>query len=75
MCTVILEKPGQNVDFIMYNHLFSKSNYKFTVKQLYNELAQYGIDVTEETIESKIENWIKSGVVKENIGYYTVCHR
>lgn len=75
MCTVILEKPKQNVDFIMYNHLFSKANYKFTIQQLYEELAQYGIGVTEDIVKNKIENWIKSGVVKQNIDYYSVSRR
>lgn len=76
MCKVMVKDSKENVDFIIYNHLFSKdSSYRFTVKQLVNELHQYNLDVSTEYVEEEVNTFIKSGLINQNFRCYSICRR
>lgn len=52
MCKVLVKDPKKDVDFIIYNHLFSKDpSYTFTVGQLVLELRRYKLDISTEYVE------------------------
>ena len=76
MCRVLIKDPKKNVDFIIYNHLFSKDlSYTFTVKQLVAELCQYNLDVSSEYVEKEVDSFIKSGLIIQKFRCYSVCGR
>ena len=41
MCKVVVNDANKNVEFIIYNHLFSKEKYEFTISELVEDLHQY----------------------------------
>ena len=76
MCKVLVKDSKKNVDFIIYNHLFSQdSSYRFTVKQLVLELRQYNLEVSTDYIEKEVKNFVKSGLINQNFRCYSVCGR
>lgn len=75
MCKVILNDANKNVEFIIYNHLFSKNNYKFTVAQLVEELRQYNLELSQEFVQTEIDTFIQSGLVDQGFRRYSVCGR
>lgn len=75
MCRVMVKKPEENVEFIIYNHIFSKVDYKFTISQLAEELHQYNLNLPQKYIQSEINAFIKSGLVYQNFQYYSICDR
>ena len=76
MCRVLIKDPKKNVDFIIYNHLFSKDlSYIFTVKRLVAELRQYNLDVSSEYVEKEVDSFIKSGLIIQKFRCYSVCGR
>ena len=70
MCKVILEKDNQNIDFIIYNLLFAKSNYCFTTDHLLDEIRNYDAQVSRQTIQVKIDTLISEGLVRQKVGVY-----
>lgn len=75
MCKVILNDANKNVEFIIYNHLFSKNNYKFTVSQLVEELRQYNLELSQEFVQTEVDAFIQSGLVNQSFRSYSVCGR
>lgn len=75
MCKVIVKDSVQNVDFIIYNHLFSKDTYRFTVNDLVQELCQYNLELSPEFVQGKIDTFVKSGLVNQNFRSYSICGR
>lgn len=76
MCKVLVKDPKKDVDFIIYNHLFSKdSSYRFTVSQLVDELHQYNLDVSSEYVEKEVSSYVRSGLVKQHVRCYSIAGR
>ena len=76
MCKVIVKDSKKDVDFIIYNHLFSKDiSYKFTIGQLVSELQQYDLDVSSEYVEKEVNSFVQSGLVNQYFRCYSVCGR
>ena len=75
MCKVIVKDSNKNVDFIIYNHLFSRNNYKFTVNELVNELKLYNLELSTEYVQKEIDDFIKSGLVNQSFRSYSICGR
>lgn len=76
MCKVLVKDSKKDVDFIIYNHLFSKdSSYRFTIEQLVTELRQYNLEVSSEYVEKEVNSFIKSGLVDQNFRCYSVSGR
>lgn len=75
MCKVVLENPRENVDFIIYNHLFSIFNYRFTINQLTEDLKQYNLSLSKEDVQEKVSDFIRLGLVCQSYKDYTVCSR
>lgn len=76
MCKVIVKDSERNVEFIIYNHLFSKdTSYRFTVTQLVTELKQYELELSSEYVEEEVNTFIKSGLVNQNFRCFSVCSR
>jgi hypothetical protein len=76
MCKVVVKDSKRNVEFIIYNHLFSKdTSYRFTIKQLVSELHQYGLELSSEYVEEEVNSFVKSGLVNQNFRCYSVCGR
>lgn len=70
MCKVILEKDSQNIDFIIYNLLFAKSDYCFTTDELLEEIKSYDARISKSTIQIKIDTLISEGLVRQKVGTY-----
>jgi len=70
MCKVILEKDNQNIDFIIYNLLFARSNYSFTIDKLLEELKSYDKQISKLTIQVKINSLIREGLVRQKLEEY-----
>lgn len=73
MCKVIIKDSNQNIEFIIYNHLFSKNIYRFTIDQLVQELRQYNLDLSQDFVQNEIDFFVKSGLINQNFRYYSVC--
>ena len=73
MCKVIIKDSSQNIEFIIYNHLFSKNTYRFTIGQLVQELRQYNLDLPQDFVQNEIDFFVKSGLINQNFRYYSVC--
>lgn len=73
MCKVVVKNSEQNIDFIIYNHLFSKDSYKFTVNQLVDELHQYNLDLSPQFVQEEINTFVKSGLISQNFRSYSIC--
>lgn len=76
MCKVLVKDSKKDVDFIIYNHLFSKdSSYRFTVEQLVNELRQYDLEISFDYVEKEVNSFVRSGLLNQNFKCYSVCGR
>lgn len=75
MCKVVMKDSVKNIEFIIYNHLFSKDTYRFTTAQLVDELHQYNLDLSPEFVQKEINTFIKSGLVNQNFRSYSICGR
>ena len=75
MCKVNVKKSMQGVEFIIYNHLFSKSTYSFTVNQLIHDLEQYDLELSLEDVQHEINSLVKAGLVNQNFRWYSICGR
>lgn len=75
MCKVIVSDAERDAEFIIYNHLFSKVNYRFTVAQLVQELQEYNLDLSQEYVQTEINSFIQSGLLAQNFRCYSVCGR
>lgn len=75
MCKIVLENPRENVDFIIYNHLFSIFNYRFTINQLTEDLKQYNLSLSKEDVQEKVSDFIRLGLVRQSFKDYSVCSR
>lgn len=66
MCQVIIKDVEKNKDFIIYNHILSKSKCNFTIAQLTIELQQYNLYLTDEYVNYVIINkFIRNGLVRQ----------
>ncbi len=70
MCKVILKKDNQNIDFIIYNLLFARSNYCFTAEKLFEEIRNYNAQISKQLIQVKIDALIREGLVRQKVGVY-----
>ena len=76
MCKVLVKDSKKDVDFIIYNHLFSKDpSYTFTGGQLVSELRRYKLDISTEYVEKEIDSFVKSGLINQKFRCYSVCGR
>lgn len=75
MCKVVLKDPLDNIGFVIYNHLFSKISYKFTISQLVNELRQYHLYLSQEMVQREIDRFVKAGLLYQNFRSYSTCGR
>lgn len=75
MCKVVVNDAKKDAEFILYNHLFSRENYKFTVSQLVKELQDYNLNLTQEFVQAEIDDFIEAGLVNQNFRCYSVCGR
>ena len=75
MCKVIVKDSSKNVEFIIYNHLFSHDFYKFTISQLVDELRQYNLELSVEFVKKEVDDFVKAGLVNQSFRCYTICDR
>lgn len=75
MCKVVVKDPNRNAEFIIYNHLFSKDTYEFTVTQLVDDLRQYNLHLSPEYVQNEVNAYVKSGLVDQNVRSYSICGR
>ncbi len=76
MCKVLVKDSNKNVDFIIYNHLFSQDpSYTFTVEQLVLELRRYKLDISTEYVKKEVNSFVKSGLINQKFRCYSVCGR
>jgi hypothetical protein len=76
MCQVVLKNPEDMAGFILYNHLFSQQNYRFTINDLVIELKQnYHLSLNQNEIRKQVSDWVSTGLVRENMKDYSVCDR
>lgn len=73
MCKVLVDNSVENIDFIIYNHLFSNNAAKFTVPQLTQELKQYNLTLTCDFVQGEINDFVRLGLLKQNFRSYSVC--
>lgn len=77
MSKILIKKPNENIDFIIYNHLFSQDiSYTFTIDQLVSELnKKYKLSLTTEYVKNQVDEFIKSGLINQRLKCYSVCER
>lgn len=71
MCKVIVKNPRDNVGFILYNHLYSREKGTFTIDEIINELKHYHLSLSEDDVQSELNNMVRDGIVIRNFGSYT----
>ena len=73
MCNVPLTTDKQNIDFIIYNLIFAKENESFTVESLLKEVKKYDKNITEQFIQSKIDNmFLMQGLIRQKFNKYCI---
>ncbi|MGN0390928.1 MAG: hypothetical protein ACI4L2_08945 [Wujia sp.] len=75
MCKVVVSDSKRDADFIIYNHLFSRANYRFTISQLVEELQEYNLNLSQEYVQKEIDEFVQSGLVNLNFRCYSTCGR
>lgn len=75
MCKVVVNDSKSYVEFIIYNHLFSRINYTFTISQLVEELQEYNLYLSLEYVQKEINSFVRSGLVNQNFRFYSTCDR
>ena len=75
MCKVIVKNTSRSIPFIVYNHIFSKNNYTFTIGQLLTELQEYNLNLSEEYLKNTIKTFVRSGIVHQYVNYYAVFEK
>lgn len=75
MTRLLVKVSEKNKSFVIYNHLFVKTD-SFTIEELQKELSdQYGLNLSISTIKAEIEEYLNSGLVMHDIDYgrYKSC--
>lgn len=75
MCRVVISDSKRDTEFIIYNHLFSRLNYKFTISQLVTELQAYNLNLSQEYVQAEIDGFVEAGLVNQNFRSYSTCDR
>ena len=71
MCKVIVKEPEKNIQFIIYNHLYSRNGTSFTVDELKKELnQQYHLEIEEPVLNIEIGDMIRNGIVTRGVNCY-----
>ncbi len=73
MCKVLVKKPIDNFDFILFNHLYSRKDISFTIPVLTGELLEYNLKVTDADVQKEINKYIKQGFVSRRSGGNYEC--
>ena len=71
MCKVIVVRPKEYDDFILYNHMYSRKAESFTINEIVEEMSGYQIHMSEKEVQSKVNDMVKEGMVIRNIGSYS----
>ena len=72
MCKVIIKEPKKNKTFILYNHLYSRENSKFTETEIKDELLQkYHLNMTIAEIKHELIEMIRNGLIIRNVNGYS----
>lgn len=74
MCKVVVNDSNSYVEFIIYNHVFSKKS-TFTVLELVQELQVYNLNLSHEYVQAEIDCYVKLGIVNQNLEGYLMCYR
>lgn len=72
MCNILISKETSNkeLDFIIYNVVFSETRGSFTTNDVYKKLKEYDIDVEMNKLEEIFEKWTEIGLIfKSSIKY------
>jgi hypothetical protein len=73
MCIIPLTAESSNIDFIIYNLIMSKNGKCFTAKSLLEEIKKYNNNITEQSIQKKIEDiFLMQGLVRQKFDKYYV---
>ena len=72
-CKVLINNSKDNLNFILYNHLYSRKDSKVTVNALKVELEQYSLYVPLNTVQEIVSKFVDSGILYEGCNYYRVC--
>lgn len=75
MCRVVVKDSKQDAEFIIYNHLFSRPEYQFTISKLVEDLQAYNLNLSEEDVQAEIDGFVQSGLINQNFRCYTTCRR
>lgn len=71
MSKVILKNPEEHISFIIYNHLYSRSNACFSMDELKMELEQrYHITIEESALKAELDNMIRNGALVYGVNCY-----
>ena len=70
MTKLMVPVNEKNKDFILYNHLFSKTD-EFTLEELQAELKDmYGLEMDMSDLRYKIREYLDSGLVVHSFNKY-----
>lgn len=74
MCKILFEEEEieNNIGIILYNYLFSKSYYQFTLKKLYKDLMDLGIHIEEKIIKKRIHDLLVAGLLIQSLDGYSI---
>ena len=75
MCRVVISNSKREAEYIIYNHLFSKKNYRFTIPQLVGELQEYKLNLSQEYVQAEIDEFVEAGLIHQKFRTYSTCSR
>ena len=73
MCKVIVRETNKDIDFILFNHLYSRKGIEFTIPDLIKELEVYHIHFSDKDIQDEIDDYLKRGFVSRRSGGRYEC--
>ncbi len=74
MCKMLIssEDKVEQVNFIVYNIVFSEKSGIFTTENVYQRLKAHQIDIERGKLESLFESWTDMGIIFDNEKEYVI---
>lgn len=65
MCKVIINKPYENIPFILYNHIYSRKSDTFSLEELSHEICRYELYLDAKDLEDELYHYLENGMLSK----------
>lgn len=72
MCNMLISKNNKELEFIVYNVVFSEKGGKFTTDFVCQQLGLHKIKADKDSLKALFEKWADNGLIFENANEYVI---